>query len=870
MEIDKSVGVLLGGLGLCGAACLLAPPAAGALTLAAVAGGALAGIGQALAPNIAADLFSRLADWAKEKFRDTAGIAKNHDLRELLIMSIESVLDEVISTGPGGRPGVKLLKQCRARARNRQATVAIDERFTATWEQTIPQYFKSDLHDFSTVTALNPELWMEFLNEGPVNSLRADERVALEAAANALHQNLPKHLVGVYRDALQYHPTVFVAVQTAILQEIWSEVSRNDLQLDSLNRSSATLTDIRRVGEAIVAHNQAAMQDLATEFSATAEGLRVLHWRIEFLSRDTLRLLTETHADVKELLRRQEEDHLVSLRILAEVKARNAAGISSELSAIDQQALREALTSRDPQRRRAAYLTSGNVYMARATHELVKELRLLRPALDSFQKASDEFTDALFEGNLLWSEGKREESIEFYERAHTLRPSDGFAAVALANAVLDLALTAAPDGGDWNPGEDTWTTWVHRSQTIIVPFLEAGYQASNPAFLSAVWAHAHLWYHYAISGGVDALKKARNNTIVEALLWKADDCVEGDLARVRPFGEDWRLNDETFRQGGLHAVAAEISTNSLVRADMASPNHPVTLRLLGRNISEFARDKKVAERYFKRAIEADPGDIRQRFYYALYLSSLTGRDGGAAAVFEECLDIDPDDPQTLEAFAFLLSREPINIDRAELMWKHALRIAPKHPVGWQRYGNFLASLQDAAARAEEVYKKGLANRPNDAELWARYAILLERQPGREADAIAAYDKVGVLHPGWIDAGIRSWMHKIVAGAVANPERIGLWLLNEGETRRDRKLFIAGAWLGLLYAKPDEQIQALKLIKSASEYFGEAMRFLHQPRNIAQAVAAEHQFADWLESILKVVCGESPLSLLEGWTVWESL
>jgi tetratricopeptide (TPR) repeat protein len=819
MEFDKSIGVLLGGLGLCGAACLLAPAASavGAGTLAVLAGGALGTAGQAIAPNIAADLFSRLADWTKGKLRDKGAAAKNHDLRELVIMSITNVLDDVIKNKPGGAAGVKLLNQYKTKVRDRQAVAAIDERFKDTWEQTIPHYFKARLEEFSSVTALTPDIWKDFLNEAPLNSLSADEHTALEAAAMALYNNLPKHLVAAYRDALQHHPTVFVAVQTAILQEIWNGVSRVDQKIDALSDSKqATLTEIRKVGEAIAAENQTAMQDLAAEFTTTVGEFRLLHWKIEFLSRDTLRLVTETHADVKELLKRQEEDRRTFLKILAEVNAGEAAGVSPKQSVQDRRAIKVAVTSRDPELRRSAYLASGNRYMARATHELVKELRLLRPAFDGFQQKNDEFADTMFEGDLLWAEGKREEAIQFYETAHALKPSNGFAAVALANALMDLALTSAPDGSDWNPGRDKWGDSVERVGRILLPFLEAGNEPSNQAYLSAEWAHAHLWYHCARTGSADAV---------------------------------------------------EISTSSLVRADEASPNHPVTLRLLGRNFSEFAREKECAEPYFKRAIDADPDDIRQKFYYGLYLIDLPSRAADAAAVFEQCLDIDPDDPHVLELFAFLLSKQPANAARAELMWKHALRIAPSHPVGWQHYGKFLSSLLEGAARAEEVYKQGLSKRPNDAELWAAYAILLERQPGREGEAMAAYDKVLTLHPGWIDAMIRSVMHKIVAGALVNPEQAGLWLVNEGVTNKEPKLSVAGGWLGLLYAKPDDQVQALTRIKSLREHFGESMGFIRQPRNIAQAVAAGNQFAEWLTPLSKVIAGELPLSSLDDWEAW---
>ena len=389
----------------------------------------------------------------------------------------------------------------------------------------------------------------------------------------------------------------------------------------------------------------------------------------------------------------REEDRRILWRILAEVTAGKAAGIEPSQNIQEHRTIKEATISRDPERRRVAYLASGNTYMARATHELVKELRLMSLALDQSQQAADKFADTLFEGDLLDAEGKTEDALRCYEKAHEMERSDGFGAVALANALMDRAMSPQADGSQWRPGQEEWTASVDRVGRVLLPVLEAGNTPSNPAYLPAVWAHAHLWYH----------------------------CAEANIPN-----------------------AVEISTNSLMRADLASPNHPVTLRLLGRNFYRFTKEPDSAEPYFRRAIDADSGDIRQSFYYGLYLTDRPHRDADAAAVFEQCLDINPDDPNVLEAYAFLLSKQPSDAARAELMWKHALRVSPKHALGWERYGKFLASLPDGMARAEDIYKKGLSNRPNDAKLSAAYAILLERQSGRENDAIAAYDKALAL------------------------------------------------------------------------------------------------------------------------------
>lgn len=307
----------------------------------------------------------------------------------------------------------------------------------------------------------------------------------------------------------------------------------------------------------------------------------------------------------------------------------------------------------------------------------------------------------------------------------------------------------------------------------------------------------------------------------------------------------------------------------LVTAEQVEPSNPVTLRLLGRNFHKFTNaPSQRAETYFKRAIDADRDDIKQKFYYALFLTE-SSRDSDAATVFEQCLDMGPDDPHVLEAFAYLLSRDPASQAQAELLWRHALRIWPKHAVGWKRYGRFLASIPGAPSRAEKVFQDGLMNRPNDAGLWCEYAVLLEEQPGREKDAIAAYEKVLVLSPNAVEPNVRLVMNKILAGVFDQPDTAGLAVVNLGLSRNDTRMIIAGGWLGVLYSSGETQSEALSLLKTLKEDFGKPLEFLIQSKAINLAKAPGNKFASWLDSLCQVIAGELPLTALDGWDAWEA-
>ncbi len=61
--------------------------------------------------------------------------------------------------------------------------------------------------------------------------------------------------------------------------------------------------------------------------------------------------------------------------------------------------------------RRKTYLADGIVNMARATHDLVLEIRRNQPPRDQFQRISDEFDDLMFEGDLCRLEGNLNKSV---------------------------------------------------------------------------------------------------------------------------------------------------------------------------------------------------------------------------------------------------------------------------------------------------------------------------------------------------------------------------------------------------------------------------------------------------------------------------
>ena len=231
--MNKSVGVLLTGVGVIGAAYCGAP------TAVAAAGGAILGVIDAkeiqkfaggLLGHIGGGLYERFADWFEESA--DARDAKNHDLRKLLVQSITYVLEKVINAKPPAALKVINAKDYRNRLElykgqvaKRLQQVITDERYNAIGEQSVCDFFKPRIQEFASVRALTPALWKEILEDDydavkTAVKLNRDQLAALEVAAQALYKYLPHQLVSTYRVAFKSDPEIYVAVQTAILQDI--------------------------------------------------------------------------------------------------------------------------------------------------------------------------------------------------------------------------------------------------------------------------------------------------------------------------------------------------------------------------------------------------------------------------------------------------------------------------------------------------------------------------------------------------------------------------------------------------------------------------------------------------------------------------
>lgn len=189
------------------------------------------------------------------------------------------------------------------------------------------------------------------------------------------------------------------------------------------------------------------------------------------------------------------------------------------------------------------------------------------------------------------------------------------------------------------------------------------------------------------------------------------------------------------------ALGAERKLATLWADTSTAPG--AALHLLGA-IRRLQRRVPDAERYFRRAIAAEPNVARHRFALGELLASVQ-LHGDAADAFAQAFRLDPESLPTARAFtrSALAAGRGADAERVA----RALTIAAPSAESW----NFLASAlraQDKLEEALEAAEQAVASDPNDAAAVHTRATILTRI-GRNEDALAALNTLsarGVTAP----------------------------------------------------------------------------------------------------------------------------
>jgi hypothetical protein len=249
----------------------------------------LSSAAKALGTHIFAEVLSKLGSRLIERSREKVRPGEGASLEDRVILAIDKVLDEVIANEPGGEDGVQLLKAYKAEIPSRLSDASIDPQLQGIFESV------------SQLKAFTPEIWKHFLHPDYEVLLKFSRRwlfhhAALNEVANALCNKLPTYLVDAYGNAFAHDPKLHFEVQADVLKEFYNGISGI---AKKQNEHTAVLDLIRGLAQSIAFSHPVQMQAYVNEFAATAGEFRTV------LSEITS-LLSETHADVKELLRRDD------------------------------------------------------------------------------------------------------------------------------------------------------------------------------------------------------------------------------------------------------------------------------------------------------------------------------------------------------------------------------------------------------------------------------------------------------------------------------------------------------------------------------------------------------------------------------------
>ncbi|MBI4626775.1 MAG: tetratricopeptide repeat protein [Verrucomicrobia bacterium] len=148
----------------------------------------------------------------------------------------------------------------------------------------------------------------------------------------------------------------------------------------------------------------------------------------------------------------------------------------------------------------------------------------------------------------------------------------------------------------------------------------------------------------------------------------------------------------------------------------------------------------LADRLYKRIVEAASGDADTLGNYALFLRYKRGDTDGAEVYFKRATKADPKSPRHLGNYAFFLETRRGDMDGAEAYYKRAIEADPKHANNLVNYANFLEKRRHDADGAEAQYKRAIEADPKSVRPLNTYALFLKNRRGDKDGAEACYKR----------------------------------------------------------------------------------------------------------------------------------
>ena len=228
----------------------------------------------------------------------------------------------------------------------------------------------------------------------------------------------------------------------------------------------------------------------------------------------------------------------------------------------------------------------------------------------------------------------------------------------------------------------------------------------------------------------------------QAKLQEAKDALTKLLADETESREDQELSDDnSMRENAAQIIGQETPEILLYNLWNQSPEEQK--RLLDAALVKFPKSAYVlgsyalywedqhemdeAEKYYQRAIEADPKNANALGDYANFLNLQRQDYDKAEEYYRLAIEADPKNARNLGNYANFLWKQRQDYDKAEKYYQRAIDADPKHANHLGNYAVFLYEQRQDYDKAEEYYQRAIEADPKRANTLGNYAIFLKNQ-----------------------------------------------------------------------------------------------------------------------------------------------
>jgi Tfp pilus assembly protein PilF len=241
-----------------------------------------------------------------------------------------------------------------------------------------------------------------------------------------------------------------------------------------------------------------------------------------------------------------------------------------------------------------------------------------------------------------------------------------------------------------------------------------------------------LWWSYSHFLHFIAKDFTKLDVVYEnALLYNQNE--SGILGNYAVYSNEIKNDDEQAEKYFKKAIEAE-------KPDFYSLNN------YGNFLRFKRKDFEGAAYHFKKAIELNIKDVSAYISYANLLSEQFNDFDNAETLYLKALGVDPKNAIAMTSYAYFLENYRLNFDKAESYYLDSISIDPSDGYSYLAYANFLSFCRKNISKAEINFENAFSLLKNSAELFTAYATFLYYRKKDNATAEVYFDQSLLLDP----------------------------------------------------------------------------------------------------------------------------